>query len=268
MAFNYSASAREKSRGDFRSEFGPAACICLAPKGVLVDTPTAMISLAALMLATPLFGMSLQIDAAMLEAPAMAMDPGALFAVEVSTELKEPTTADLVRKRNKIKKVHKWLGITTWALTTLTVASGFVQYYNQYGWWRSQATNPCVSGSAWPNQGQCSGTPVAHLTLSTLSAATFFTTWGLSFAMPDPLGVSEGDGKFARKLRAHKALRWVTFGGFLAQIALGVVAANGQWFGIDRANNYNALRAIATAHLAVGVTTWGALTAQGALMVF
>jgi hypothetical protein len=227
-----------------------------------------MMSLAALMIATPLFGLSLQVDTAMLEAPAMAMDPGALFAVEVSTELQEPTTADLVRKRNKIKKVHKWLGITTWALTTLTVASGFVQYYNQYGWYRSQSTNPCVQGDAWPNQGQCSGTPVAHLTLSTLSGLAFFTTFGLSFAMPDPLGVSEGDGKFARKLRAHKALRWVTFAGFLTQIALGVVSANGEWFGIDRANNYNALRAIATAHLAVGVVTWGALTAQGALFAF
>ena len=230
-----------------------------------------MTTLTALMLATPLFGMSLQIDTAMLEAPlapAMAVDPGVLLATAGSTELKEPTTADLVRKRNKIKKVHKWMGITTWAITTLTVASGFVQFYNQYGWWRSQSTNPCVQGTAWPNQNQCSGVPTAHLTLSVLSATTFFTTFGLSFAMPDPLKVSEGDSKFARQLRAHKALRWVTFAGFIAQIGLGVVSANSEWFGIDRANNYKTLRAISTAHLAVGVVTWGALTAQGALMVF
>ena len=230
-----------------------------------------MTTLTALMLASPLFGLSLQIDAALLEAPAAAIDPAVVFAVEVSTELEQPaqpTTADLIRKRNKIKKVHKWMGITTWALTTVTIASGFVQFYNQYGWWRGQADNPCVQGTAFPNQNQCSGVPTGHLTLSVLSATTFFTTWGLSFAMPDPLKVSEGDSKFARQLRAHKALRWVTFAGFVAQIGLGVVAANSEWFGIDRANNYNTLRAIATAHLTVGVVTWGALTAQGALMVF
>ncbi len=227
-----------------------------------------MTTLTALMLATPLFGMSLQIDTAMLDAPPMVVSPSAFLAKAGSTELNEPTTADLIRKRNKIKKVHKWFGITTWALTTLTVAAGFVQFYNQYGWWKSQATNPCVQGSAWPNQNQCSGVPTAHLTLSALSATAFFTTFGLSFAMPDPLKVSEGDSKFARQLRAHKALRWVTFAGFIAQIGLGVVAANSEWFGIDRANNYKTLRAISSAHLAVGVVTWGALTAQGALMVF
>ena len=73
-----------------------------------------MTTLTALMLATPLFGLSLQIDSAMLETPAaVAMEPTVFLATEVSTELKEPTTADLIRKRNKIKKVHKWMGITT-----------------------------------------------------------------------------------------------------------------------------------------------------------
>ncbi|NNE20005.1 MAG: hypothetical protein HKN10_16160 [Myxococcales bacterium] len=230
-----------------------------------------MATLTALMLATPLFGLSLQIDAAMLEAPSAAIEPSVLLAVEVSTDLGEPsqpTTADLVRKRNKIKRIHKIFGLATWALTTVTVASGMVQYYNQYGWFQSQSTNPCVQGTAWPNQDQCSGAPTGHLALSATTAAVFFTTWGLSFAMPDPLGVSEGDSQFARRLRAHKILRWVTFAGFVAQIALGVVAANSEWFGLDRANNYKTLRAIATAHLTVGWVTWGALTAQGALMIF
>lgn len=227
-----------------------------------------MTTLTALMLATPLFGLSLQLDTSMLETPSMAIDPGAVLSVEVSTKLEEPTTADLIRQRNKIKKVHKWFGIATWSLMTLTVASGFLQFYNQYGWWKSQATNPCVQGTAWPNQDQCSGTPIAHLTLSTLTAASYFTTWGLSFAMPDPLKVSEGEGRFAKKLRTHKILRWVTFAGMLTQIMLGVVAANSEWFGLDRANDYNALRGIATAHLAVGLVTYGALTWAGAIMLF
>jgi hypothetical protein len=86
--------------------------------------------------------------------------------------------------------------------------------------------------------------------------------------MPDPLKVSEGNSDFARKLRTHKVLRWVTFAGMVAQIGLGIVAANNDWFNIDRANNYNALRGIATAHLAVSLMTYGAMTWAGAIMVF
>ena len=228
-----------------------------------------MTTLTALMLATPLFGLSLQIDAAMLDAPAaVAMEPTVFLATEVSTELKEPTTADLIRKRNKIKKVHKWMGISTWSLMTLTVAAGFVQFHNQYGWWKSQATNPCVQGTAFPKQQACSGVPIAHATLAALTSAAYFTTFGLSFAMPDPLSVSEGNSDFARKLRTHKVLRWVTFAGMLAQIGLGIVSANSEWFGLDRANDYKALRGIATAHLAVSLFTYGAMTWAGAIMVF
>ncbi len=227
--------------------------------------------LTALMLATPLFGLSLQIDMAALEAPVAAVAPSAALAQDIQIELVQPdgrSTADLVRQRNKIKRIHRGFGLATWALMTLSVASGFVQYYNQYGWYRSQATNPCVQGTAWPNQRQCSGVPTGHLTLVSLTSVAYFTTFGLSFAMPDPLGVAEGDSRFAKRLRAHKALRWVTFAGMIAQIGLGIVAANGQWFGLDRANDYNTLRSIATAHLALGVVTWGALTAAGAIMVF
>jgi hypothetical protein len=225
-------------------------------------------TLTALILATPLFGLSLQIDSSMLEAPALAVDPGLVLAVEVSTDLGEPTTAELIQKRNKIKKVHKWFGITSWSLMTLSVVSGIIQFHNQYGWWQSQATNPCVQGTAVFSQKACSGVPTPHLVLNTLTSAAYFTTFGLSFAMPDPLGVSEGDSPFAKKLRTHKVLRWVTFAGMLAQIGLGIASANSEWFGLDRANDYKALRGIATAHLAVSLVTYGAMTWAGAIMIF
>ncbi len=232
-----------------------------------------MPSLTALLLATPLFGFSLTLDASVGQPPLVVVNPVSIMAIQVTTELEEapdpgPTTADLVRQRNRIKKVHKNFGIATWSAMTVAVAAGFIQFYNQYGWWQSQSTNPCVTGDAIFGQRQCSGTPTFHLTFGVITAALYFTTFGLSFAMPDPLGVSEGDSKFARKLRAHKALRWVTFAGMLAQIGLGLVVANPEWFALDRANNYNTLRALSTAHLSVGLATWGALTAQGALMVF
>jgi cytochrome b561 len=237
----------------------------------LVDTPAAMGTLTALMLTAPLFGMTLHIDASMLEAPAVLVDPGVVLAVEVSTELeepKEPTTAELIKKRNKIKKVHKWFGISTWSLMTLSVVSGFIQFHNQYGWWQSQATNPCVQGSAIFTQDACSGVPIAHATLIAVTSAAYFTTFGLSFAMPDPLGVSEGNSDFARKLRTHKVLRWVTFAGMIAQIGLGIASANSERFGLDRANDYKALRGLATAHMAVSLVTYGAMTWAGAIMIF
>ena len=230
--------------------------------------------LTALLFATPLFGLSLTIDPSVGQPPAVIIDAGAVLAVQVSTELEEPdkpdepSTADLVRQRNKIKKIHKWFGIATWSVMTVTMASGIIQFYNQYGWWRSQATNPCVTGDAVFGQGRCSGTPTAHLTLGVLTGALYFTTFGLSFAMPDPLGVSEGNSDFARKLRTHKILRWVTFATMLAQIGLGALSANSNAFGFDRANNYKALRALATAHLAVSAVTWGAMTWAGSIMIF
>jgi hypothetical protein len=151
---------------------------------------------------------------------------------------------------------------------TLSVVSGLIQFYNQYGWWKSEATNPCVQGNAIFTQKACSGVPTAHATLVALTGAAYFTTFGLSFAMPDPLKVSEGNSDFARKLRTHKVLRWVTFAGMLAQIGLGVVAANADSFGLDRANDYKALRGIATAHMAVSLVTYGAMTYAGAIMIF
>jgi|GEM_PF-1927165 len=230
-----------------------------------------MVTLTALMLVTPLFGLTLQIDSSALQPPAVTVEPGAVLAIELSTDLEEPkgpSTAELIRQRNKIKKVHKWFGISTWSLMTLSVASGFIQFYNQYGWWGSQANSPCVQGNAIFSQDACSGVPTAHLVLNSLTSAAYFTTFGLSFAMPDPLGVSEGDSQFAKRLRTHKVLRWVTFAGMLAQIGLGIASANSDWFGIDRANNYNALRGLATAHMAVSLVTYGAMTWAGTIMIF
>jgi hypothetical protein len=53
----------------------------------------------------------------------------------------------------------------------------------------------------------------------------------------------------------------------VAQALIGIVIANGL-LGLDRANDYGTLQALATAHLGVGLVTWGAMTWAGALMVF
>lgn len=108
---------------------------------------------------------------------------------------------------------------------------------------------------------------VVKNSLAGITTALYATTFTLSLMMPDPDHLSEGKGEFASTLRMHKLLRWVHLGGMIAQALLGIVIANGP-FGLDRANHYSTLQALATVHMGLGLVTWGALTWAGALMVF
>lgn len=231
-----------------------------------------MTSLTALLIATPLFGFALDLNPELATPPAVvaASDPLTILSIQpIATQLEapKPTTADLIKRRNKLAKVHKWLGISTWGMMTITTALGFFQYANKYGFFASRENTRCVKGNAILGQKQCRGQPVPHLVTSALTAGLYFTTFGLSFAMPDPLGVSEGNSKFAKRLRTHKVLRWVHFSGMIFQILFGAIIANSDRFGLDRANDYRTLQALATVHLATGLMTYGALTWAGAIML-
>ena len=229
---------------------------------------------AVLMLATPVFGFSLSLDpglqpasvAQTVQVHAALQEPLALATEEI---VKKPlTAAELIQKRERLGKIHKYLGIATWGAMTVTLVTGYIQYHNKYGFFAGQGDNPCVKGKAIFGQKQCRGQPVFHLTTSALTGALYFSTFALSFTMPDPLKVSEGNSRLAKRLRLHKTLRWVHFAGMLAQIGLGAITANSERFGLDRANDYKALRALSTVHLATGILTYGALTWSGALMTF
>ena len=99
------------------------------------------------------------------------------------------------------------------------------------------------------------------------TTALYATTFTLSFLMPDPDNLSEGDSDFAETLNLHKTLRWVHLAGMLAQVFLGL-ASSQNWFGLDRANDFEAQQVLASVHQLVGWTTFGVLTAAGAIMVF
>lgn len=174
--------------------------------------------------------------------------------------------ANAVRTRMQLGTLHRYLGIATWVTMTATLVSGFFQYYNLYGFGAGLNTNPCATGGAIFGQDQCSGIPWIHR-ISWISTAAFYTaTNALALFMPDPNDVGSARGAYGDRLRAHKVLRWVHFGGMLIQMVLGLGVGNG-WFG-DRANDYGTLQAIATIHQVTGIVTWGALTAAGALMTF
>lgn len=178
---------------------------------------------------------------------------------------KEVYVAQL-RKRARLAKTHRTLGITTWALTGLAVIAGTIQWRNLYA--GDAGSNPCVTGDAWLGQQQCYGTPWFHALTGFAAGAAYFSTLGLAMAMPDPDNASRGDSQYAKTLRTHKILRWVHLSGMVAQMVLGIVIANPRLSGgLDRANDYGTLRALSLVHLTAGYVTLGALSWAGTIML-
>lgn len=238
-----------------------------------------MSALAALLLtsslfgATPVFGLALEPPAieAALGAPIVqaSLQPDLLAqasaaAAEESEEDRRYTAQ--VRERRELGQIHRALGIATWVSMTATVVLGFIQFYNLYGLGAGQDANPCATGGAVFGQEQCYGEPWPHRISAITTSALYSATFVLSFLMPDPNNASEGNGAFAEHLRIHQILRWVHLAGMLAQVGLGIALSSGA-FG-DRANDYNTLQTVGAVHQVIGWTTWGVLTAAGAIMLF
>jgi hypothetical protein len=235
-------------------------------------------TLAALVFATPIYGLALTPpsvsvapvgalpDAAVIEAQLEA--PAALTSGLPPMQASDMRAyAETMKRRSSIAAIHRPLGIATWASMGVTLLLGGIQYHNLYGTFSALEDTPCVQGSAIFGQGQCSGTPVLHLTSAMVTTALYSATFALSVLMPDPGELDEGDSEFASNLRMHKLLRWVHFLGMVSQIALGIVVANADAFGLDRANDFGTMQALATVHMGLGFVTYGALTWAGALMV-
>lgn len=242
-------------------------------------------SLTALLLATPIFGFSLQapmldqgvaattqaISAEIASADAVALASPAVAALRASDDAggggSQSEYVKEIKRRNSIASIHRTFGIATWAAMTLTVVAGIMDYYNLYGFGAKIGNNPCVKGTAIGGDGGCDALRPVKDVLGGVTTALYATTFTLSLMMPDPDNLSEGKGDFAKTLRLHKTLRWVHFGGMVAQVVLGVIMANGL-LGLDRANHYSTLQALSTVHMGLGLVTWGALTWAGALMTF
>jgi hypothetical protein len=197
------------------------------------------------------------------EESAQADDAGEGLAEE---NAEQDSYAAQMKERNSLIKLHKPLGIATWGAMTVTTVLGFIQYYNLYGFFDDQGSNPCVTGDAIFGQETCSGTPWPHALAAGLTTGLYTATFTVSLMMPDPDDLASGKGEFADTLRLHKLLRWVHFGGMIAQAVIGIVIAND--LGLDRANDYDTLQTLATLHMASGLVTYGALTWAGAIMTF
>lgn len=251
-----------------------------------------MPALTALLLATPMFGMSLTppaLDGAMLGTPVAVVDftttlpmPGLLqvddavaaeggdtSAVQTPEQIAQAEedrryTADVIRRR-ELGEIHRAFGIATWIAMTANLLVGMLQYNDLYGFGAGQDGNPCASGRG-VILNECYGDPWAHIISATTTTTLYSATFILSLAMPDPNDADEGPGVFADHLRIHEVLRWIHLVGMVAQVGMGLLLSNGV-FG-DRANNYGSLEAVAAVHQAIGWVTWGALTGAAAVMLF
>jgi hypothetical protein len=236
-------------------------------------------SLTVLLLATPIFGLSLQMPAfeADVDLSAKAasaellakLDEGEPAASKSAGPSPQDDYKEQIKRRNNIAAIHRVFGILTWSAMTATVIAGAIDYHNLYGFGAGIGDNPCVKGTAafGDDFGCRGGIRTIKSVAAYVTTALYATTFTLSLMMPDPDDLSSGKGEFASTLRLHKTLRWVHFGGMLLQIALGVLIAS-RVGDLDRANNYGTLQALSTVHMASGLITWGALTWAGALMTF
>jgi hypothetical protein len=243
-------------------------------------------TLTALVLATPIFGFALTqpsiqaldidpppaIAAASVSAPASAevASPSLAAAASVGAAgVDQAAYVQLLRKRAKMAKVHRTMGIATWALTGVAVIAGTIQYRNLYGvpFSTEMADTPCVQGSGWPRQQSCYGPPWFHAITGFGAGGFYFTTLGLAAFMPDPDNAASGKSQFAKTLRTHKALRWVHLAGMLSQMVIGVLIANPGVSGLDRANDYDTLKALSGFHLFAGYVTLASLSWAGTIML-
>ncbi|MCA9610920.1 MAG: hypothetical protein KC619_35240 [Myxococcales bacterium] len=173
----------------------------------------------------------------------------------------ETDVSDALRTRQTIADVHRGFGIATWIAMTGTLVMGFIHLSDEYGFFAAQPDTPCARGNA-VFQDFCTGPAIPHAIAGFTTLALYGTTFGLSFAMPDPLGVGDAEGAFSDRLRVHKVLRWVHLAGMVLQTAIGIAIS------FMDTNDYDTRRALAGVHLGTGLVTWGALTTAAALVIF
>jgi hypothetical protein len=169
-------------------------------------------------------------------------------------------------RRQRLRNLHRAFGITTWVAMTAALTLGALQFADDYGA-GSIGDTRCARGDPILGSTNCD-VPYAHIIAISLTTAAYFTTFGLSFAMHDrnaPRTTIQTD--HSRRLRMHRALRWVHFAGMVGQIVGGLIFANLDAMGVSKDQNYDTLRGLNIYHLVVGGVTWAALTWAGALFI-
>lgn len=185
----------------------------------------------------------------------VGVEPVAEAEVDIAPPATEPdgALAAQLRAREEMATIHRAFGVATWLSMAVTAVFGWIQFADEYGFHGSEADTACANQTAVFND-FCTGVPWVHAISGFTTAALYFTTAGLSLAMPAPLEASED-------VEIHKTLRWFHLATMLATAVFGVVTANVE-------ADFETRQALALVHQGLGVTTFGLLTAAAAVVVF
>lgn len=171
-----------------------------------------------------------------------------------------------VREREDVRVVHRAFGVATWLSMAVSLIVGGLHFHDEYGF-GGPADTPCARFQPIQSQDFCGqNIAVPMLTSGLITSALYYTTFTLSFMMPDPLGVADSPGWAGERLRIHKALRWAHFAGMLATTIFGFIAG-AMPQGPDGVP-FDVRRAMAGVHLGLGTATYALLTAAAVVILF
>lgn len=194
-------------------------------------------------------------------------------AAEAAEPEPEPTPAPQqpnamaaqLAQRAQIRDIHRAFGIATWISLAGTLVLGGIQLHDDYGPFASgPATTPCAQGGAVLPDFCFEAPPVPHLTSAIVTSLLYYTTFTLSFFMPDPLGVADSPGWAGERLRIHKLLRWFHLATMVITTVFGAVTANIA----PTPDNFDERQALAITHFALGTTTFALLSAAALVILF
>lgn len=215
--------------------------------------------LAALLVATPIWGFALR--------PPTAI-PTSLPILELTAQLRAAEVDDEVA-RERAAEAHNlemmdWTrGFSVASVVAFAAAGvlGFIQLADEYGFHSDPSQTACATGNAVLDY--CGEpTPWAHLIAVGATAGLGLTTFAFTTQV-DFERAARRDGDW----RIYEVTRWVGLAMFIVQGLGGFLIANSIRFGwADEQRDFETLQALAIAHMAWGTATMGLEVYNTAIM--
>ncbi|UJR83138.1 hypothetical protein [Sandaracinus amylolyticus] len=213
-------------------------------------------TLAALLVATPVWGFALQPPLAM---NAIAPEIAAQLAATADPELALAPREDPLQQE-KIQWTRAIVFSTALAMAT-TAVIGAIQFADEYGFHDSYYDTACAQGTGvFDRCGE--EVPWQH------AVAAGITAGGLIFATLKSFFIDfDGVARVDSDWRIYETTRWVALGMGVVQAIAGVLISNAVRFGwADQVEDFDTLQALAIGHLAFGAATLGVQVANSILL--
>lgn len=221
-----------------------------------------MASIAALLVATPIWGFALQ--------PPRLDQPYAAHAFGIELAVPSAAPALVAEVARAQPEDHLWLEKMQWsrgivfstaAAMAVTLVLGAIQFADEYGFHDSYYDTPCAQGSAVLDR--CGEeVPWQHAVAAGVSAGgVIFATLKSFFIDFDDMARVDADWL------VYERTRWVVLGMVALQAIAGVLVSNAVRFGwADPVQDFDTLRGLAIGHLALGAATFGVQVANSVLL--